>query len=46
MACAESVYHVGDGVRTRAGNNLKPPIDQVALENLKPLLDAWTKDAV
>jgi Protein of unknown function (DUF3313) len=42
---AESDELVGAGMRAGAGQKLKNPGDQVTLENFKPLLDAWAKDA-
>jgi len=42
---AESNQIIGAGMRAGAGEKLKTPGDQVTLENLKPLLDGWAKDA-
>jgi len=42
---AESNEVIGAGIRAGVGSKLKAPDDQVTLENLKPLLDVWAKDA-
>jgi hypothetical protein len=42
---AETSELVGAGMRAGIGQKLKSPGDQVTLENLKPLLDSWAKDA-
>lgn len=42
---AETNELIGAGMRAGAGQKLKTPSDQVTLEDLKPLLDEWAKDA-
>jgi len=41
----ESKELVGAGMRSGSGQKLKSPTDNVTLDNFKPLLDAWAKDA-
>ncbi|HYH41049.1 MAG TPA: DUF3313 family protein, partial [Burkholderiales bacterium] len=42
---AQSGDLVAAGMREGRGQKLKAPTDSVTLENYKPVLDAWAKDA-